>query len=300
MILEVKMRSLAVIFLADVVGYSKMMAQDEAGTLEMIRGFTRDSVRPLLDRNHGSLIKSLGDGWLVEFKSAVDAVNCAFGWHEAAKKNDKLSLRIGIHLGDVEHDEGPPPDVFGDTVNIAARLESIAETGDTAISTSVYLCLDQAQAKAFNNCGKQNLKNIATAVEVWSTGNLNAGSKGMNRADNKPSISIKPMNTSVELLSDFAAESTNSLFKYLNQKDWIDALVQKDPSETDYQLLSSISQDRTNFEIDVILRAPGGKTLWSGGTSGSMNQVTLLADSVGQQLSNQIFLEIAKVRDKYK
>ena len=176
------MRSLGVIFLADVVGYSKMMAQDEPGTLKMIREFTKDTVRPLLDQNHGSMIKSLGDGWLVEFKSAVDAVNCAFGWHEAAKKNGKLSLRVGIHLGDVEHDEGPPPDVFGDTVNIAARLESIAEAGDIAVSTSVYLCLDQAQAKAFNNCGKQNLKNIATAVEVWSTGNLNAGSKGMNRA----------------------------------------------------------------------------------------------------------------------
>ena len=231
---------------------------------------------------------------------SIIAVNCAFGWHEAAKKNGKLSLRVGIHLGDVEHDEGPPPDVFGDTVNIAARLESIAEAGDIAVSTSVYLCLDQAQAKAFNNCGKQNLKNIATAVEVWSTGNLNAGSKGMNRAHDKPSISIKPMDTSINGLSDFAAESTNSLLKYLNQKDWIDALVQKDPSEEDYQLLSSITQSRTNFEIDVILRAPGGKTLWTGGTSGSVSQLSLLADSVGQQLSNQIFLEIAKVRDKYK
>ena len=84
-------------------------------------------------------------------------------------------------LGDVEHEEGPPPDVYGDTVNIAARLESIAEQGDVAISTSAYLCLDQNQAKVFNNCGKQTLKNIATPVEVWSTGRLNVGSKGMDR-----------------------------------------------------------------------------------------------------------------------
>ena len=96
------------------------------------------------------------------------------------------------------------------------------------------------------------------------------------------------MDTSVNGLSDFAAESTNSLFKYLNQKDWIDALVQKDPSEEDYQLLSSITQNRTNFEIDVILRAPGGKTLHRGNVL-SVSQLSFLADSVGQQLSNQIF-----------
>ena len=154
------MRSLGVIFLADIVGYSKMMAQDEPGTLEKLRNFTKEVIRPTLEKHNGNMIKSLGDGWLIEFNSASNAVNCAMEWQAISKSQGQLSLRVGIHLGDVEHEEGPPPDVYGDTVNIAARLESIAEQGDVAISTSAYLCLDQNQAQVFNNCGKQTLKNI--------------------------------------------------------------------------------------------------------------------------------------------
>ena len=170
------MRSLGVIFLADVVGYSKMMANDEIGTLNLIREFQKETISPTMTKYGGNMIKSLGDGWLIEFKSASNAVNCAMAWQNISKKQGKMSLRIGIHLGDVEHDEGPPPDVYGDTVNIAARLESIAENGDIAISASTYLCLDANQAQTFNNCGKQTLKNISTPVEVYSTGRLNIGS----------------------------------------------------------------------------------------------------------------------------
>ena len=167
------MRSLGVIFLSDVVGYSKMMTDDEPGTLNKIREFQKEIIKPTLSKYQGNMIKSLGDGWLVEFKSASNAVDCALAWQTLSKKQGKLSLRIGIHLGDVEHEEGPPPDVYGATVNIAARLESIAENNEVAISNSTYLCLDENKARLFNNCGKQTLKNIGTPVEVWSTGRLN-------------------------------------------------------------------------------------------------------------------------------
>ena len=294
------MRSLGVIFLADVVGYSKMMAQDEPGTLEKLREFAKNVIRPTLEKHQGTMIKSLGDGWLIEFNSASNAVNCAMEWQSISKREGKLSLRVGIHLGDVEHEEGPPPDVYGDTVNIAARLESIAEAGDVAISTSTYLCLDQNQAEPFKNCGKQTLKNIATPVEVWSTGNLNVGSKGMTRDSDKPAISVKPVTTNDEELVDFADEVTSALAKYLDKKDWIDSLIQKNPSEEDYQLIGNTSKSGPNFEITVTLKAPGGKTLWSGHTGASMSQVALVSDTVGDQISAQVFLEIMKVRDKYK
>lgn len=294
------MRGLGVIFLADVVGYSKMMAQDEPGTLTKLREFTKDVIRPTLEKHQGTMIKSLGDGWLIEFNSASNAVNCAMEWQNISKRAGKLSLRVGIHLGDVEHEEGPPPDVYGDTVNIAARLESIAEAGDVAISTSAYLCLDQNQAKPFRNCGKQTLKNIATPVEVWSTGNLNVGSKGMDRDSDKPAISVKPFESDEELLSIFADEVTSSLAKYLDTKDWIDSLIQKNPSEDDYQLIGSISKSGPNFEVDIILKAPGGKTLWSGHTGGPVSQIKMVGDTVGDQISAKVFLEIMKVRDKYK
>ena len=294
------MRSLGVIFLADVVGYSKMMAQDEPGTLEKLREFAKNVIRPTLEKHQGTMIKSLGDGWLIEFNSASNAVNCAMEWQSISKREGKLSLRVGIHLGDVEHEEGPPPDVYGDTVNIAARLESIAEAGDVAISTSTYLCLDQNQAEPFKNCGKQTLKNIATPVEVWSTGNLNVGSKGMTRDSDKPAISVKPVTTNDEELVSFADEVTSALAKYLDKKDWIDSLIQKNPSEEDYQLIGNTSKSGPNFEINVTLKAPGGKTLWSGHTGASMSQVALVSDTVGDQISAQVFLEIMKVRDKYK
>lgn len=294
------MRSLGVIFLADVVGYSKMMAQDEPGTLAKLREFTAEVIRPTLQTHNGTMIKSLGDGWLIEFNSASNAVNCAMEWQKISKSNGKLSLRVGIHLGDVEHEEGPPPDVYGDTVNIAARLESIAEAGDVAISTSTYLCLDQNQAEAFKNCGKQTLKNIATPVEVWSTGNLNVGSKGMNRDSDEPAISVKPFETDVPHFMPFAEEVTSALAKYLDKKDWIDSIIQKNPSEQDYQLIGSVSESGPNFEVDVVLKAPGGKTLWSGHTGGPTKQINLVGDTVGDQVSAQVFLEIMKVRDKYK
>ena len=294
------MRSLGVIFLADVVGYSKMMAQDEPGTLDKLRSFTKEVIRPTLEKHSGNMIKSLGDGWLIEFKSASAAVNCALEWQEISKRQGQLALRVGIHLGDVEHEEGPPPDVYGDTVNIAARLESIAEQGDVAISTSAYLCLDQNQAKVFNNCGKQTLKNIATPVEVWSTGRLNVGSKGMDRKTNGPAISVKPFVGNNEAVSTFATDVTNDLQKYLNQKDWIDSLIQQNPSEEDYQLIGTVSPSGPNFEVDIVLKAPGGKTLWHGNTGGPMGQIALVSDTIANQISGAVFLEVTKVKDKYK
>ena len=188
-------------------------------------------------------------------------------WQSISKREGKLSLRVGIHLGDVEHEEGPPPDVYGDTVNIAARLESIAEAGDVAISTSTYLCLDQNQAEPFKNCGKQTLKNIATPVEVWSTGNLNVGSKGMDRDSDKPAISVKPVTTNDQELVSFADEVTSALAKYLDKKDWIDSLIQKNPSEDDYQLIGSTSKSGPNFEINVILKANTCSPPWKDGKS---------------------------------
>ena len=294
------MRSLGVIFLADVVGYSKMMASDEMGTLNLIRAFQKETIAPTLNKYGGTMIKSLGDGWLIEFKSAANAVNCAMAWQSISKQHGKMSLRVGIHLGDVEHEEGPPPDVYGDTVNIAARLESIAENGEVAISASTYLCLDENQAKTFNNCGKQTLKNISTPVEVWSTGRLNIGSKGMNRENAKPLISIKPFVSMSEVVGEFCRDVTNDLEKYLNQKDWIDSTVQKNPSENDYQLLGTVSVNGPNFTIEVILKAPGGKALWSKSFGAALRQINLVSDTVANQISSQIFLEIMKVRDKFK
>ena len=115
------MKRLGAVLLADVAGYSKMMSYDEPGTLQKIKQFSEQILRPLLEKYKGKLIKGLGDGWLLEFNSASECVE--FGQHvqRALNENKFFNLRIGIHVGDVEHTEN---DIFGDAVNIAARLES--------------------------------------------------------------------------------------------------------------------------------------------------------------------------------
>ena len=293
------MRSLGVIFLADVVGYSKMMAEDETGALNLIREFQKEIIRPTLSKFNGNMIKSLGDGWLIEFKSASESVDCALEWLKLVKKQGKLELRVGIHLGDVEHEEGPPPDVYGATVNIAARLESIVENNEVAISNSTYLCLDDKKASLFNNCGKQTLKNIGTPVEVWSTGRLNLGSKGMKRENEDPLISIKPIDARSQFAAAFCRDVTNDLEKYLNEKDWIDSTVQKTPSNEDYQLIGSVSNNNVNFAVDILLKAPGGKTLWSESYGAPISKINVLSDTVASNISEKVFMEIMKVKGKY-
>ena len=142
------MKRLGAVLLADVAGYSKMMSYDEPGTLQKIKQFSEQILRPLLEKYKGKLVKGLGDGWLLEFNSASECVE--FGQHvqRALNENKFFDLRIGIHVGDVEHTEN---DIFGDAVNIAARLESVAEIGQLAISSSTYICLDQSIAKSFKN-----------------------------------------------------------------------------------------------------------------------------------------------------
>ena len=130
----------------------------------------------------------------------------------------QLSLRVGIHFGDVEHEEGPPPDVYGDTVNIAARLESIAEQGDVAIST-LRICPGKS-SQSLQQLRQANKKHSHSGGSL-STG-LNVGSKGMNRDSDGPAIAIKPFTGAGEDVASFGGDLTNDLAKYLDQKDWID------------------------------------------------------------------------------
>ena len=126
-------RRLAAILAADVVGYSRMMQADEIGTLAALKSRRTEILQPLVSKHHGRIIKVMGDGVLVEFASAVQAVSCAVALqeamavaNEAAEESRRVVLRIGINLGDVMVEGG---DLYGDGVNIASRLEAIAEPG---------------------------------------------------------------------------------------------------------------------------------------------------------------------------
>lgn len=157
-------RRLAAILAADVVGYSRLMGADEAGTLKRLKTFEADVVIPSVERHGGRIVKRMGDGYLVEFASVVAAVECALAWQVATR--DPLSFRIGIHVGDVMVQEG---DLYGDGVNVAARLESLATAGGLCLSEDAQRQVRGKIAAEFQDLGPQQLKNIAEPVRVFQT-----------------------------------------------------------------------------------------------------------------------------------
>ena len=141
-------RKLAAILAADVVGYSRLVGDDEAGTIARLKALRKELIEPLIADYHGRMVKLMGDGALVEFASAVDAIECAVAVQrgvaerEAAVPEDRrIAFRIGVNIGDIIVEDG---DILGDGVNVAARLEALAEPGEICVSRTVY---DHAKAK---------------------------------------------------------------------------------------------------------------------------------------------------------
>jgi adenylate cyclase len=164
-------RRLAAILAADVVGYTRLMGVDEAGTLQRLTELRQQVLEPLIAEHHGRVVKLMGDGLLVEFASVVDALTCAVAWQngvaqrEAAADEDKrFKFRIGINLGDVIV-EGD--DIHGDGVNIAARLEGQAEPGGIYLSGDAYRQAKGKVEAGFEDLGEHDLKNVAEPVRVY-------------------------------------------------------------------------------------------------------------------------------------
>jgi class 3 adenylate cyclase/pimeloyl-ACP methyl ester carboxylesterase len=177
-------RRLAAILAADVVGYSRLMNADEAGTLSALQAHRSELIAPTIERHRGRIVKLMGDGILAEFSSVVEAVECAaeiqreMGVRNRGAPDDRrMLLRMGVHLGDVIIDGD---DIYGDGVNIAARLEGIAETGGICISRQAY---DQVDGKLLVTCrplGPQKMKNIPKPIEVYA---IDCGGSGAGPAD---------------------------------------------------------------------------------------------------------------------
>ena len=165
-------RRLAAILAADVAGYSRLMHSDEEATHAKLTALLADAVQPAITEHGGRIVKNTGDGFLAEFPSAVEAVRAALQFQTRIKEltigeleDRRIAFRVGVNIGDVIVEAH---DIFGDGVNIAARLESIAEAGGVCISSSAY---DQVRGKVgveFANLGEQNLKNIALPVQAYA------------------------------------------------------------------------------------------------------------------------------------
>jgi TolB-like protein len=188
-------RRLAAILAADVAGYSRLIGSDEQGTLGRLKALRAELIDPAIAAHRGRIVKTTGDGWLAEFGSTVDALRCAGEMQmQMAERNfalapdTRIEFRIGIHQGDiVVEDDG---DIFGDGVNIAARLETLAEPGGVCVSARVQEDATGKLELAFRDLGEQQLKNIARPVRAYAVGTGASARDSATIAKRVPRLSI--------------------------------------------------------------------------------------------------------------
>ncbi len=189
-------RRLAAILAADVVGYARLMGADESGTLARLKALRKELVQPKISERGGRVVKLMGDGLLAEFPSVVEAVHCAVDIQQAMAGREadlpderRVRLRIGINLGDVMV-EGS--DIYGDGVNVAARLEALAEPGGLCLSGTAFDTIDGKLDLAFEDLGAQQVKNIARPVRVYRLRISDADQGPSTPAERPPPVPDKP------------------------------------------------------------------------------------------------------------
>jgi adenylate cyclase len=188
-------RRLAAILAADVAGYSRLMGVDEEGTLAALKASRREVLDPKIAEHRGRIVKTTGDGALVEFASAVDAVRCAMDIQRAMTERNvdipehrRIAFRIGINVGDIITDEG---DIYGDGVNIAARIESLAEPGTVCVSDNAYQQIKGKLSLDLTDMGEQQLKNIERPVRVYRVRCDGLPSPALSLPE-RPSVAVLP------------------------------------------------------------------------------------------------------------
>ena len=227
-------RKLTAILAADVVGYSRLMGEDEAGTLARLKSLRKELVQPKIAGGRGRIVKLMGDGLLAEFPSVVEAVRCAvdiqqdMAGREADLPDDRrIRLRIGVNLGDIIV-EGS--DIYGDGVNVAARLEGLAEPGGICISGKVYQEVRNKLPTAFEDLGEQEVKNIREPVRVyrWTDAAADpmpgmAGAEGALPLPDKPSIAVLPfVNMSGDPEQEYFSDGiTEDIITALSKLRWL-------------------------------------------------------------------------------
>jgi len=307
-------RRLAAILAADVAGYSRLMAADEEGTLERLKALRRELVDPKIAEHHGRIVKTTGDGLLVEFASVVDAVRCAVAVQQAMPERNtgvaadsRIELRIGINLGDVIV-EGD--DLYGDGVNIAARLEALADAGGVFVSHTVYDHVRDRLPFAFEDLGEQQVKNIARPVRVYRVRDTDAArSSAMPTLllPDKPSIVVLPFanmsgDSEQEYFVDGMVEeiitalsrirwlfviARNSSFTYKGQP--VDVKQVGRELGVRYVLEGSVRKAGNRVRITgQLLDAATGTHLWADRFDGSLEDVFDLQDEVASSVAGVI------------
>ncbi len=302
-------RRLAAILAADVVGYSRLMSVDEAGTLAALKAYREDLINPKIAEYGGRVVKLMGDGALMEFPSVVAAVECAVaiqcgivGRNAGVPGDKQIEFRIGVNLGDVIIDGD---DIYGDGVNVTARLESLAEPSGICVSGDVYRQVAGKLDLAFDDLGDLRVKNIANPVRVYRV-ILN----GADRSDaealplpDKPSIAVLPFEnmsgdaeqeyfadgisediiTSLSKLSQLLVIARNSSFTYKGRAVKVQEIARE--LGVRYVIEGSVrkSGNRVRITAQLIDSTTGGH-LWAERFDRDLTDIFAVQDEVTQEI----------------
>ena len=317
MIAERTQRRLAAILAADVVGYSRLMEQDEAGTVAVLKERRKGTLVPLVAEHQGRIVKLMGDGVLVEFNSAVNAVACAVELQKRmAAANDRvlehqrIVLRIGINLGDVIVEGG---DLYGEGVNIASRLEGIAEPGSILVSGTAYDYVKNKAGVGFDELGPRSLKNMGEPVRVYRV--RPEGEAAITRPalalPDKPSIAVLPFeNMSGDAMQEYFADgmvediitalsrfrnlfviARNSSFTYKGRA--VDVKRVGRELGVRYVLEGSVRRAGDRLRIaGQLIDASTGANLWADRFDGALAEVFELQDQVAASVVGAIMPKV--------
>ena len=297
-------RRLAAILAADVVGYSRLMEQDEAGTLAALKERRKGILKPLVEQHQGRIVKVMGDGVLVEFASPVNSIACAMELQKRmAAANDGLPeerqilLRIGINLGDVIVEGG---DLYGDGVNIAARLQTEAEPGGICVSAKVRDEVGRKLAVAFEDLGARGLKNVGAPVHIYRVAGTPAVTVAAYKPSaDKPSIAVLPFaNMSGDPEQDYFADGVaEDMITMLSRLPWLLVIARnssftfkgkaadiKEIAHTlgvRYVLEGSVRKGGGRLRITgQLIDASNGTHLWADHFDGTLDDIFNLQDQV--------------------
>jgi len=311
-------RRLAAILAADVAGYSRLTGADEEGTHERLKALRHDLVNPKIAEHHGRIVKTTGDGWLVEFASAVDAVRCAVAVQQAMPERNagvaadrRIELRIGINLGDVIVE---PDDLYDDGVNIAARIEALADAGGVFVSNTVYDHVRDRLPFVFEDLGEQQVKNIARPVRVYRVRDRGAAAKPSSAPappvlplPDKPSIAVLPFqNMSGDPEQEYFTDGmVEEIIAALSRIRWLFVIARNSSFTYKGQAVDVKQVGRelgVRYVLEGSVRKAGGRVritaqlidavshahLWADRFDGALEDVFELQDSVASNVAGVI------------
>jgi adenylate cyclase len=314
-------RRLSAILAADVVGYSRLMEMDEAGTLVALKVHRGEFIDPLIAEHGGRIVKLMGDGALVEFPSVVDAVECAVAVQQGmANRNSgtaedrRIDFRIGVNLGDIII-EGD--DIYGDGVNIAARLEALAEPGGICVSGTVHEHIAGKHGHAFIDDGEQTVKNMSRPVRVWR---WSEGPSSVTPAPSagtvlplpdKPSVAVLPFDnmsgdpeqeyfsdgitediiTALSKITDLFVVARNSTFTYKGQA--VDVRRVGREQGVRYVLEGSVRRSGSRLRItSQLIDATTGNHLWAERYDRTLDDIFALQDEITREVTIAIQVKL--------